>query len=568
MSATGGRRWFAAGVFVVYVALAVLLNLSVWRAPLASYIGQGSDPQQAFWFLTWTPYAIGHLHNPLISDHMNYPNGVNLMWQTWMPAAGVLLAPVTAVWGATATYNVIITVSPALAAFLAFLAIRRLVPGSIPAMVGGLLYGFSPFVMAQSLGHAHMVLSAITPPLVLMLLDELLLRQRMRTWALALLVAGCGVLQFFIAEEVFVSEILVAALVTALLAVSRWSEVRMRARYAAHVLWRAAVVTAAVIAVPLAVQVVGPETASGVAFHSSDIYLTDAANLVLPTSVQWLAPDPLQHVTMQFTGNATEWDGYIGLPLLAVLVTALVRCWNSLLIRVAGLTAVVMMVFALGPHLHIGGHVTQVPLPEWVVAHLPYLKNLQPNRMTLYVFLAAAVGFAFVLRRLSAGAGRARVVTAAAVAAVALPLVPAFPVRSTLQVPSFFTTPQVNLIPEDSIALTAPWTGIQDTSNMLAQQATGLRYHILGGYFLGPLSSSAAAVRDALIAIQENGTPPVLDGATRQTMLTELHDDHVTVAIAMPGSQQARYAAYLTALLGATPENVGGVDVWLMSPAH
>src|SRR5207302_7025903 len=110
--------------------------------------------EQKIWFLSWPPFAITHHHNPLLSTYLNYPDGFNLLWNTAMPAAGVLLWPVTALWSAVATYNVITTVAIPLAAFLAFLAIRRHVDNRAACAVGALLYGFSPAMMAQEFGHA------------------------------------------------------------------------------------------------------------------------------------------------------------------------------------------------------------------------------------------------------------------------------------------------------------------------------------------------------------------------------------------------------------------------------
>lgn len=149
-------------VVAVYVLCAVGLTLPAWSAAVPTYVGIGGDPQQQMWWLAWTPFAIGHLHNPLLSDYMNYPDGFNLMWQTWMPAAGVLLWPVTAIWGPLVSWNVLLTVSPALGGVFAFFAIRRFVPSAIPAAAGALVYGFSPYVIGQMLGHAHSVVSVIT----------------------------------------------------------------------------------------------------------------------------------------------------------------------------------------------------------------------------------------------------------------------------------------------------------------------------------------------------------------------------------------------------------------------
>src|SRR5579864_5546565 len=87
----------AGGVLFGFVVLAVLINLPIWEDPLTRYAGLSttSDPNDAMWFLTWTPYALSHGMSPFTTDYRNYPLGLNLMWNTWMPAVAILMWPVT-----------------------------------------------------------------------------------------------------------------------------------------------------------------------------------------------------------------------------------------------------------------------------------------------------------------------------------------------------------------------------------------------------------------------------------------------------------------------------------------
>lgn len=561
--ARGRRRAFALGAFAVYTAAAIALTWPVWADPVSRYVGGGADPPQGMWFWSWTQYALGHLHNPLVSDYLNFPDGINLMWNTSMPAVGVALWPVSALWGPAAMVNAAIVGGLTLSAFFAFLAIRRFVPSNVPAAIGGLVYGFSPFTIPQAYGHPHMVLSAVTPPLALMLLHELLVRQRMRAWLLSVLIAAVGVLQFFIAEEGFVTEILMGAIIALILGLTHRSEVRGHLRYALRALGGAVVITAVLLAVPAGVQFFGPNRLNiHQTVHQPDIFVTDPFNLVLPTVMQWISPGPLQRLTTHFSGNAVEWNGYLGLPLLVILLYATVRFWRRPLVRVTSLAAIVVTVLSFGPHLHVVGRVTPVPLPWWVFDHIPVVNNIQPNRLTVYLYLAAGIGIAVVLHGLG---GRLRSVgLATGLTAVALiPLVPAFPLPVTpLSVPAYFTGAGADRIPAGGVVLAAPWTNQDDPSAMLDQIASGMRFRLLGGYFIGTPSASDAEVRAALERIRTTGSVPVLDATTRQSMLAELARDDVSVVFAGPSPKQSTYVAFLTELLGAPPEVTDGVDTW------
>jgi hypothetical protein len=45
------------------------------------------------WVLRWLPFAVSHGHNPLVTDYLNAPEGVNLMWNTSLVLPALLLAP-------------------------------------------------------------------------------------------------------------------------------------------------------------------------------------------------------------------------------------------------------------------------------------------------------------------------------------------------------------------------------------------------------------------------------------------------------------------------------------------
>src|SRR5580693_624502 len=149
------RSRLPAGVIVaaVYVVLSVVVTISAWRAPSVTYIGEGPDPIQGMWAIGWVPFAVSHGLNPLLSTSMNAPTGFDLLWPDPFSIPLILFWPVTALFGATVTYNLVITLSLALASFFAYLVIRRWVPGVVAAACGGLLYGFSPYMTGQMLGH-------------------------------------------------------------------------------------------------------------------------------------------------------------------------------------------------------------------------------------------------------------------------------------------------------------------------------------------------------------------------------------------------------------------------------
>ncbi|TME73821.1 MAG: hypothetical protein E6I46_11545, partial [Chloroflexi bacterium] len=80
---------------LIYLGLAAAVFASAWAAPNSNAIGVGGDPNLAIWFMRWTPFALTHHLSPLFTDYLDYPSGVNLMWNTAAPLLGLLFWPIT-----------------------------------------------------------------------------------------------------------------------------------------------------------------------------------------------------------------------------------------------------------------------------------------------------------------------------------------------------------------------------------------------------------------------------------------------------------------------------------------
>jgi virginiamycin B lyase len=211
------------------------------------------------------------------------------------------------------------TLSIPLSAWAAFAAIHRLVPSRLGAWVGGLLYGFSPYMMVHATAHLNMVM-VWTPPLVLLLLHELLVRRALPSAvtgaALGLLLAA----QMYTAAEVALTTAIVGAGGLAVLALVAWPG-RAALRLAGRALLGAgavALVLGGVLAAPLVLSMwLGSGRLASVALQTPDTYVTDLLGLVMPTGRQLIAPG--WQLGTSLTGDPSEWASYVGVGLLALL---------------------------------------------------------------------------------------------------------------------------------------------------------------------------------------------------------------------------------------------------------
>jgi hypothetical protein len=177
----------------VYLLLAFGLFSSAWRDPTYLSVGAAGDAELFMWMLAWVPYSISHGLNPFFTDYLVYPQGANLLWTLIPIVPGLLLSPSMVLFGPVASYNLAMTLALATSAWCGYLAVNSLVQDRLGAFIGGLVFGFSPYMLAHSLGHPNLVICA-TPALVLLILTELFVRQRLRAWqgglALGLVVAA------------------------------------------------------------------------------------------------------------------------------------------------------------------------------------------------------------------------------------------------------------------------------------------------------------------------------------------------------------------------------------------
>ncbi|TMG64054.1 MAG: hypothetical protein E6H82_15775, partial [Chloroflexi bacterium] len=311
--------------------LAVALFSDTWIRPTTSSIGVNSgDPQQFMWFLSWPTFALVHGLNPLFTNYQYYPDGVNLMWNTSVLLAGLVLSPITWLGGPVLSYNVLATASLALSAWSAFMLLRRFVSSQLAAGAGALLYGFSPYMTAHSLAHPNLT-AAFIPPLVLLLLDDIVRVQGRRPAVAGVLLGLAGAAQLLIGEELLVTTAIVVVLLVCLAIALRPDQVRPRIKRTLVGLGCAAVVFVVLAAGPILFQLFGPRRVQGVV-HPLNVYVSDALSFVVPTRLILLAPDSVVAVSDKFAGGVVlvEVNSYVGVPLILLLVFIAVRYWRRL----------------------------------------------------------------------------------------------------------------------------------------------------------------------------------------------------------------------------------------------
>lgn len=583
MRSAGGPEFIG---IVVYGLLALTAYLPVlpWQNSQVPWCAC-DDTAQSIWFLRWTPFAITHGHNPFISNWIDVSSGVNLVRNTSMPLLGTLMTPLTLTWGPVASFNFLLWLGIASSATACFLVLRSVVEWTPAAFLGGLMYAFTSYMAGQGLGHLNLVFVPI-PPIMMYILFELLVLQRnsARRWGI-----GLGLLataQFFISAEVLIDSVVIGIIGVLVLVAAHPAMVADRWRDALRGGIWAVVTSIPFVAYPLNVYFRGPQRFTGSVWHGVT-YPMDLLSSFVPTINQRLTTMGWASLGDRLQPNLTENGGYLGIPLVLLLIFFVVRYRQVVAMRFAAVMAAAAWLLSLGPRLLIDGHRTVMPLPFDLFAHLPILNSLLAGRFTLFIDLFAGFVVGIGIDRLHSDLGRAKqqsseIVNSAFVGLIMLvtlfPLLPRWPyphvtVNSTT--PAFFQNSAVDTIPAGSAVLTYPYPVFPENQAMLWQAVSSMRFRILGGYALvpgadnlaspGPAAVDPAAVPNTLIA-DFNGRANLGPAATPTDVRALVARYGISSIVVGNGGV---YPAAATALFTDTygpPRAVGGVLLWSPLP--
>ena len=526
------------------------------------------DSLQHTWYLAWLPHALALHINPLFSTSVISPTGVNMMWNTWIPLPALVLAPVTLLAGPVVAFDVAVTVGVALSGWCMYLAAARFVRRVRAAVLAGAAYGFSPFVLDQAYtGHSNLVM-VMVPPLLVLAFDTIAVRQDVTARRAGLLLGVLLTVQFFTTEELLASEAMVMAVATAWLAVIGHHRIAEHWRFAVRALAWTMLLFVPLVAYPLWFQFFGPAVPRHVV-SDTNFFVTDLLNIVLPSTAQGVDPGFAKQIALHYSGNAGEWGGYIGLPMLAAVSYTAWREWHRPLVRLSCAIAGTMLVLSLGSTLHVGGTDTGVRLPAALLTHVPVFENLLPARLALYVALFTALLFGILVDSLPS-TRRSTLVVALVSALIAGAFVPPlpFPARTAVT-PPYFTDPS-SFTPGSTVLIVPFSHDFYTTQAMLWQAQAGMVFTMPEGYInnrhpggstgQGPPDSVTSRVLEGIAA--GSITASDVPAADRARMLVELHRWQVTSVVVGPMDHRAAAIQFLTELLGPNSVERSGVRVW------
>jgi len=564
------RRRVDLWALLSYAVLSVLVLVRVWLDPSGRVLSANQDDHGFFLFtMAHGERVLFHGANPLFSDRINVPGGVNMMANTSVLALSLPMAPVTHFFGAALSVVLLLTVGLAGTATAWYWVLsRHLVRSRVAAWIGGLWCGFAPAMVSHANGHVNFVSLYVVPFIVW---QTLRLREPGRAWRGGIVLGLLVTLQVFINEETLLFTALTLGVFLIAYAIMAPRRAREEARRFLAGVGVAALVAGGLLAYPLWFQFTGPGSYHGQPFLP-DQYVTDLAALGV-FARQSLAGNGA--LARALSVSATEDDTFFGPFGLVMIVVAVVVLWRSVAARAAAIAGFVLLVASLGTRLRAGGYVVGVPLPFGLVHHLPVIDLVSVTRFAMAPATVAGVLLALATDRFREWPRARRRAYRIGLVLALVPLIPKpLPVVVAAPLPPFLADGAWRqYVAADRTLVTVPLPAVTSgRAGMRWSALTGLEFRAPRGYFMGPndppsdTTGSWTAPRrytsDLLTRIVTYGQPPAITPAARERIRADLIYWRAAVVVLVPGSPHGDVLlATLTEALGP-PRLTGGVEIW------
>lgn len=458
-----------------------------WRLlphPGRALAGLPPNPQIFVWSFAWWPHAILGWMNPVVTHALYAPTGANLAWTTSVPGLALLFAPLTLLVGPTVSFNLAALLLPALAAWSCYRLCLHLTGSLWASLVGGYLFGFSSFLLAQQIqGNLNLTGEFVLPLVVLSVIrfGQRALSGRRFSLEFGLLMA----LQLSISTEVSLTLtfllLLALALAALLVPQARPAVPRLLAPLAAGY------GLAALLTAPLLVYALRDFAADG--FTGAATSNTDIVNLLVPTSLNAIAGGSFSSLSADL--DVRESALYLGPPTLVIVALFAWRGRRSPWTRFLLVALALVLLFAAGPQLVFGGHeITTLPW-SWIARSLPGFDNIDAPRLAAYAALVAAVIVALWTAQATGRVyRRPYVLPLLAIAA----LVPAFwrPIASSVPPRALFFTTGLDrsCLGRNETLVIFPWSAPVE----LWQAESGFAFNLAGGFLTPPVFGATSVV--------------------------------------------------------------------------
>ena len=389
-------HWYFALVFylvisVLYFGQHVILHLN------SRYVGHGSDPLVAIWAFGWYCHALLNHHSLFFTNAIFYPVGINLTRVNVTPGLCILFSPITYFFGPIVSYNICSIFSPGLAAWTGYVFFNKLSKNRIVSIFSGYIFGFSTYMVAQSLGHLCLVVPGILIPLFPLMIF-LLLEEKINQYLFVILFTCTLIFLYMLEIEVFAT-FTFYGFISLFLAFLFFEEKRDFILKVSKLIFVSYLATIIFLAPIFFHFFFKDSSAPSIYTNPSSGWCNDFLSFFIPyQQVFMFSTNGTSHLSSLFLGNDAELDAYLGIPLCIFFFLIIKRGWRKKEIKYASILTLIFGVASLGPQLHVAG-IKLLLLPwGWLMLKIPLISAALPCRLGLYMSFSLAATISIYLK--------------------------------------------------------------------------------------------------------------------------------------------------------------------------
>ncbi|HUC38840.1 MAG TPA: hypothetical protein VL944_01790 [Candidatus Acidoferrum sp.] len=397
----------------VYAAALYLFIALVIFSPIVSNMsttapGTGGDLYSNLWGIWWASYTVFHTHGNLWYTYLLFwPVGSNIAYYTFSPIGAILTAPFQAI-SVTFAYDIIFFLGFLLSGLSMFILADYIVKNGYAAFIAGIIFSFSSFHVAMSIGHLDWMNIGFVP-LALYFFIRMIKDGHKYVWAVGL--GASFVLATFMGD---VEQGILTVVLLAVVFICYLLNSSTRRLFKNKKLWAAfgvAIVAAFIIGAWGWIPIIKGYTAPGGAANiNSRNTLTNDVEWSSPI-LSFLLPSPYNGLLYKLTSGYSsiysvdpdERIAYIG---YTAIILVLFGLWKNF--KASKLWIVVALFFGwmvLGPYVQVGQYISSgVPGIYYLYHFIPGFGVLQEAdrfyvAFSIAIAMLSAIGMKSLLER-------------------------------------------------------------------------------------------------------------------------------------------------------------------------
>jgi len=385
------RDRYGAGASIIYLALSIaFFGRDLIGHFDTVHVGKAvGDPALIAWFLQWVAHAAVHRVNPFYTGMLWAPAKFNMAWTTWMPLAGLVLAPLTRWFGPVVSLNILFLAALPLSAWSSFVLYRYVTGSWWAALAGGYFFGFSGYMLYR-LWEGDPQLLLVFPVGLSILLTLKSLNSELGSKAFIGALTAVLITEFLISLEVFATATLIAAITCAFGFFMSSYPTRKRLL---------TMITPVLLSYGIALVTVSPylyfffsSASPKTPMWQPFLFSADLLFFIIPSWVSALGQLPLIEHLYETMPTTVTYVGFCYLGPVLLVLTAIFG-WqkrDDVRVRLLVWIMITAAVLSLGPWLYIGGHRIAM-MPGALLTSVPLLRNALPAWFSMYLSLAAGL---------------------------------------------------------------------------------------------------------------------------------------------------------------------------------